>query len=87
MSRLEDLDSLCWTYITPGPGSTVAVQVYVSERVASSEGISSMVLYTPTDVITAVFISSKLPVTTTCTTLSIAGSSWMVQVRVRGFPW
>ena len=45
-------DSLRWTYITPEPGSTVAVQVYVSEGVASSEGIYSIILYTPSEGVT-----------------------------------
>ena len=54
MFKLSECDSLLRTYITPEPGSTVAVQVYVSEKVAHSEGIYSIILYTPSDIVTVV---------------------------------
>ena len=54
MFKLSERDSLLCTYITPEPGSTVAVQVYVSEKVARSEGIYSIILYTPSEVVTVV---------------------------------
>ena len=85
------LDSLLWTYITPEPGSTVAVQVYTSENVARREEIYSKILYSPAVAITAVLLlpscPSSFPVTTTL--LSTAGfrSSLMEQVRVSGSPW
>ena len=69
---------------------TVAVQVYVSERVARSEGISNVILYTPAESITGILVllppgPLRLPVTTT-SSFTTAGSCWMVQVRVRGSP-
>ena len=68
----------------------VTVQVYVSERVAHSEGISNVILYTPAASITGILVllppgPPRLPVTTTSLSTT-AGSSWMVQVRVRGSP-
>ena len=68
----------------------VTVQVYVSERVAHSEGISNVILYTPDESITGIEVllppgPPRLPVTTTSLSTT-AGSSWMVQVRVRGSP-
>ena len=91
MSKLADVKPLRWTYITPEPGLTVAVQVYVSEAVACSEGIYSRILYTPSEVITAVlFLPARpwrFPVTTTSLSTAGSGSSWMAQVRVRGSPW
>ena len=72
---------------------TVAVQVYVSERVARSEGISNVILYTPAEsnsggIVIVVLLPPgppRLPVTTTSLSIT-AGSSWTVQVRVRGSP-
>ena len=71
----------------------VTVQVYVSERVAHSEGISNVILYTPAESITGDIVRvvllppgpPRLPVTTTSLSTT-AGSSWTVQVRVRGSP-
>ena len=72
---------------------TVTVQVYVSERVARSEGISNVILYTPAesnsgDIVRVVLFPAgppRLPVTTTSLSTT-AGSSWMAQVRVRWSP-
>ena len=91
MSRLE-YDSLPRTFITPVPGMTVALQVYVLERVASSEGILNVILYTSAESITGIIVvllppgPPRFPVTTTSLSTT-AGSSWMVQVRVRESPW
>ena len=92
MSRLERDSLLLMTFTTPGPGMRVALQVYISERVASSEGISNVILYTPAESITGIIVvllppgPPRFPVTTTSLSTT-AGSSWMVQVRVRGSPW
>ena len=56
MFKLSERDSLLWTYITPMADSTVAVQVYVSEKVARREGICSIILYTPSDIVTVVLL-------------------------------
>ena len=56
MLKLSERDSLLWTCITSEPGLTVAVQVYVSEGVARSEGIYSIILYTPSDIVTLVLL-------------------------------
>ena len=88
MVRLSECDSLRWMYITSVPGSTVAVQVYVSEGVARSEGMYSIILFTPSEVVTVVLLlpaPRRFPITTTL--LSTAESSWMEQVRVRLSPW
>ena len=61
MLKLSERDSLLWTYITPEPGSTVAVQVYVPEKVARSEGIYSIILYTPSEGVTLVLFSPARP--------------------------
>ena len=91
MSKLVDVKPLGWTYITPESGSTVALQVYVSEAVASIEGIYSVIMYTPSEAFTMVlFLPARpwrFPVTTTSLSTAGSGSSWMVQVRVRGSPW
>ena len=92
MFRLECDSLLLVTLTTPGPGIRVALQIYVSERVASSEGISNVILYTPAESITGIIVvllppgPPRFPVTTTSLSTT-AGSSWMVQVRVRGSPW
>ena len=90
MFRLE-CDSLPRTFTTSGPAMTVALQVYVSERVASSEGISNVILYTPVESITGIVVllppgPPRFPVTTTLL-FTTSVSSWMVQVRVRLSPW
>ena len=91
MSRLECDSLLLTTFTTPGPGMSVALQVYVSERVAHSEEICNVLLYTPAESITGIVVlfppgPPRFPVTTTLLSTT-AGSSWMVQVRVRGSPW
>ena len=91
MSRLECDSLLLTTFTTPGPGLTVALQVYVSERVAHSEEICNVILYTPAESITGIIVvllppgPPRFPVTTTLLSTT-AGSSWMVQVRVRESP-
>ena len=88
MSRLE-CDSLPVTCITPGPGMTVAVQVYVPEDVACNDGISSVILYSPAEATMVVLLPpgpARLPVTVTSLSTT-AGSSRMVQVRVRLSSW
>ena len=90
MSRLEFDSLLLMTFTTPGPGMTVALQVYVPERVARSEEICKVILYTPAESITGIVVflppgPPRFPVTTTSLSTT-AGSSWMVQVRVRESP-
>ena len=90
MSRLERDSLLLATFKTPGPGMTVAVQVYVPEREASSEGILNVILYTSAESIIGIVVllppgPPRFPVTTTSLSTTV-GSSWMVQVRVRGSP-
>ena len=87
MSRL-DCDSLPLTYKLLGSGMTVTVQVYVSEDVARSDGMSSLIVYIPAEAIMVVVLPPdppSLPVTTTSLSTT-AGSSVMVQVRMRGSP-
>ena len=65
---------------------TVAVQTYVPKDVARSKGISIMILYSPAEAIILVVLPpgpASLPVTATSMS-TVAGSSRMVQVRVRG---
>ena len=50
MSRL-DSDSLPLTYKLLESGMTVTVQVYVSEDVARSNGMSSLIVYIPAEAI------------------------------------
>ena len=64
MFRL-DCDSLRVTCITPGPGMTVAVQVYMPEDAVRSEGIFSVILYSPAEAIILVVLPpgpASLPV-------------------------
>ena len=87
MSRL-DSDSLPLTYKLLESGMTVTVQVYVSEDVARSDGMSSLIVYTPAEAIMVVLLPPgppRFPVTATSLSTT-AGSSWMVQVRVRESP-
>ena len=87
MSTL-DCDSLPQTYKLLESGMTVTVQVYVSEDVARSDGMSSLIVYIPTEAIMVVVLPpgpSRIPVTTTSLSTT-AESSWMVQVRVRWSP-
>ena len=87
MSKL-DSDSLLLTYKLLGSGMTVTVQVYVSEDVAHSDGMSSLIAYIPAEAIMVVLLPpgpARSPVTTTPLSTT-AGSSWMAQVRVRWSP-
>ena len=87
MSRL-DSDSLPLTYKLLESGMTVTLQVYVSEDVARSDGMSSLIVYVPAEAIMVVLLPPgppSLPVTTTSLSTTV-GSSCMVQVRVRGSP-
>ena len=87
MSKL-DRDSLPLTYKLLESGMIVTVQVYVSEDVARSDGMSSLIVYIPTEAIMVVLLPpdpARIPVTATSLSIT-AGSSWMAQVRVRGSP-
>ena len=79
-----------WTYALLGLGSTATAQVYVSEDVACSGKISSMILYIPAENLMVVLLGlppgplrlpfTSMPLSTT------AGSIRMVQVRARKSP-
>ena len=67
----------------------MAVQVYVSEDVACSEGISSLIVYIPAEEIMVVLLPPgppRLPVTAISLSTT-AGSIRTVQARVRESPW
>ena len=67
----------------------MAAHVYVSEDVACSEGISSLIVYIPAEDIMVVLLllgPPRLPVTAMSLSTT-AGSIWTVQVRERESPW